>query len=190
MPILRGVFFAFAFLSLGFLGGVGLAQDKAANLEQPIFITSSGQALDAFTIKTLLGRAGVEAQYDPIVVADKLTGVKTLVIAMGASVKGFGAAGITAETEIARTKALIEAAKAAGIVIVGVHIGGEDRRGGISEQFVELVAPASDRLIVWKDGDADGYFAKLAADKDIPLTVIDLPLGVGKALAAQVTGAT
>ena len=30
--------------------------------EKPVLVTSSGQALDAFTVKTLLGRAGVERE--------------------------------------------------------------------------------------------------------------------------------
>ena len=59
-----------------------------------------------------------------------------MVIAVGASVKGFGAAGITAETEMTRTAALLDAAEAAGVKIVGVHIGGAERRQGLSEQFL------------------------------------------------------
>ena len=110
-----------------------LAQDKAA-----VLVTSSGQALDAFTVKTLLGRAGVANDYDPHASAADLDGRSAVVIAVGASVKGFGAAGITAETEIQRTTALLDAAKAAGVKIIGVHIGGAERRQGLSEQFVQL----------------------------------------------------
>src|SRR5690349_16834203 len=35
------------------------------NFGKPVLVTSSGQALDAFTVKTLLGRAGIENNYDP-----------------------------------------------------------------------------------------------------------------------------
>ena len=161
----------------------GLAQAGGKPLNEPILVTSSGQALDAFTVKTLLGRAGISPDYDPVAPAAKLEGKKTLVIAMGASIKGFGAAGITAETELTRTRALFDAAKSKDITIVGVHIGGADRRGGASEQFVQLVAPASDYLVVWKDGDKDSYFSNLAKEKNIPLTLIDQPLKVGTVLA-------
>lgn len=58
----------------------------------------------------------------------------------GASVKGFGAAGITVETELARTRAVLAAAQAAGTTVIGVHIGGAERRGCLSEQFIELVS--------------------------------------------------
>lgn len=151
--------------------------------ELPALVTSSGQALDAFTIKTFLGRAGVQHDYKPLAGVEDLKSLKTLVIAVGVSVKGFGAAGITTDTEMARTKALLEAAKKGGVRVIGVHIGGVQRREGPSEQFVQLVTPAADYLVVWEEGNADGYFTKVSAEKKIPLTLIKQPLEVGKALA-------
>src|SRR5690606_3920875 len=88
---------AFA-VSLMIAPAAAVAQDKAA-----VLVTSSGQALDAFTVKTLLTRAGVANDYDPHAKASDLEGRNAVVIAFGASVKGFGAAGITAETDMART---------------------------------------------------------------------------------------
>lgn len=137
-----------------------------------ILVTSSGQALDAFTVKTLLGRGGMEVDYDPHAGAELAGAAKVVIIAMGASVKGFGAAGITAETELARTRGLLEAARAAGAQTVGVHIGGGERRGGLSEQFIELVSNEVDGLVVWKNGNEDGYFDKVAADRNVPIVVI------------------
>lgn len=151
----------------------------------PVLVTSSGQALDAFTVKTLLGRAGVENTYDPVATEALLEGVGTLVIAAGASVKGFGAAGITAETEMVRTEALLNAAEAAGVTIIGIHIGGQERRGGLSEQFIQLVASRADALIVSRPGNEDGYFDTVAAERGIPLIVIDQPMQIGQVLAAQ-----
>jgi Domain of unknown function (DUF6305) len=168
---------------------VASAQDKAAPLDLPVLVTSSGQSLDAFTVKTLLTRAGVNVDYDPRAAVDKLDGKKTLIIVAGASVKGFGAAGITAETELARTRALLDAAKANKIAVVGVHIGGTERRGGASEQFVKAVGTAADRLVVTKEGDQDGYFSGVAKERGIPLTLIDRPLEVGPALTQQFANA-
>jgi hypothetical protein len=154
--------------------------------QQPILVTSSGQALDSFTVKTLLGRVGVNAAYDPKVSAAALGEAKTIIIAVGASNKGFGQAGITAETEIARTKAILEAAKAKGIAVICVHIGGAERRKGLSVQFVELVAPAADYLVVSQDGNADDYFTELSKKAGMPLTVIERSLDVGKTLASLI----
>jgi hypothetical protein len=150
--------------------------------ESTVLVTSSGQALDAFTIKTLLTRAKVANTYDPVATADQLAGIKTLVIAFGASIKGFGAAGITAETELARTSALIEAAKSAGIRIVGVHIGGMERRLGLSEQFVQLVSGAADALVVYQPGDEDGFFTRIAGERGIEITFVEQPMKAGEAV--------
>jgi hypothetical protein len=151
--------------------------------ELPLLVTSSGQALDAFTIKTLLERAGIEHDYDPLAEAAALADYNSVVIAVGASVKGFGAAGITAETELARTREMLDVIEAEDITLIGVHIGGSDRRDGLSMQFVELVAPAADYLIVWQDGNQDGYFTDLAEAEGMPLTEIGLPIEVGNVLA-------
>jgi hypothetical protein len=161
------------------------AQRQGKPLELPVLVTSSGQSLDGFTVKTLLTRAKIANDYDARAPVPMLEGKKTLIIVAGASVKGFGAAGITAETELARTRALLDAAKSKSIVIVGVHIGGAERRGGASEQFVQAVAAAADRLVVAKEGDADGYFAKTAKERAISIAVLERPLEVGPALAQQ-----
>ena len=164
-------------------GFATFAAAQKVTAELPVLITSSGQSLDAFTVKTLLGRTGVTHEYKALAKASDLGGAKTLVIAFGASVKGFGSAGVTADTEIARTRELLAAAAEKKIKVVGVHIGGAERRSGLSKQFVDLVAPAAAWLIVWEDGNGDGFFTKLAEEKKIPLTVVKQPMETGKVLA-------
>lgn len=172
---------ALAILTLSLTDG-GAAQDA----KPEVLVTSSGQALDAFTAKTLLARAGVKNDYDPHAAASDLDGRKTLVMAFGASVKGFGAAGITAETEVVRTNDLLAAADAAGIKVIGVHIGGAERRQGLSEQFVQLVSGKAAALVVWKAGNEDGYFTQVAAERGIPLIVVDKLADAGVAIAGQI----
>jgi hypothetical protein len=159
------------------------AEDPAFKAELPVLVTSSGQALDGFTVKTLLTRAKVANDYKVQAVAADLADKKTLIVAIGASVKGFGAAGITADSEVARTKELLAEAKRKNIKTIGVHIGGAERREGLSKQFVELVTPAVDYLVVWEDGNADGYFNRVAEEKKIPLTIVKQPLEAGKVLS-------
>jgi hypothetical protein len=158
-------------------------QGAAFKAELPVLVTSSGQSLDGFTAKTLLTRAGIANEYKALAKVPDLDKVKTLVIAFGASVKGFGSAGVTAASEIERTKELLAAAGQKKIRVIGMHIGGAERRTGLSKEIVELVAPASEWLIVWEDGNGDGYFTKLAADRKIPLTLIKQPMESGKVLA-------
>ena len=172
-------------LLLALLVGVGsaVAQEGDLQAEMPVLVTSSGQALDAFTVQMLLGRAGIENTYDELAEADDITEYGTVVIAFGASIKGFGSAGITAETELARTQAIIDTAKEQGIAVIGVHIGGEERRGGLSEQFVQLVATNADYLIVTEAGNRDGYFDEVAEQNGTPLVLISQPLDTGTAIA-------
>lgn len=168
---------------LAFAAATASAQAAKVTAELPVLVTSSGQSLDGFTVKTLLGRAGVANDYNALAKPADLGAAKTLVIAFGASVKGFGSAGVTADSEMARTKALLAAAQEKKIKVIGVHIGGSERRGGSSKQFVDLVAPASAWLVVWEDGNGDGFFTKLAAERNIPLTVVKQPMETGKVLA-------
>ncbi len=169
--------------ALALLSSGAAAQGAPFRAESPVLVTSSGQSLDGFTAKTLLTRAGVPNEYKALAKVADLDKVKTLVIAFGASVKGFGAAGVTIDTEMARTRELLAAAREKKIRVIGMHLGGAERRAGMSKEIVDLVAPASEWLIVWEDGNADGYFTKLSAEKKIPLNVIRQPMESGKVLA-------
>lgn len=155
-------------------------------MAQEVLVTSSGQSLDAFTVRTVLNRSGVANVYEPLAMADALEGKQVLIIAVGASIKGFGAAGITAEHELTRTRELVEAAKAQGIRIIAVHIGGAERRGGQSEQFIQMVVENADALVVSGEGNEDGYFTNAAETQGIPIEVVDQPAQVGAVLAGLI----
>lgn len=162
---------------------VGVAQDTDVTFSLPALVTSSGQSLDGFTAQTLLTREGMDTDYDNLATAEDLEGYSTLIIAVGASVKGFGSAGITAAEEVERTQDLLAAAKEQGVAIIAVHNGGEERRGGQSEQFIELVVEAADILVVTKDGNPDGYFDEASEELGIPLVLLDQAIEVGSTIA-------
>lgn len=176
----RWIFIVGIFLQPWGVVGQVIAPLKA---ESPVLVTSSGQSLDGFTTKTLLTRAGIANDYKALATGADLEKVKTLIIAFGASVKGFGAAGITIDTEIARTTNLLAVARAKKIRIIGMHLGGAERRTGMSKEIVEIVAPACDWLIVWEDGNGDGYFSKLSTEKKIPLNLLKQPMEAGRTIA-------
>jgi hypothetical protein len=158
-------------LSLAFAGHA-TAQDRPKP-SPPVLVTSLGQSLDAFQVQLAVRRAGIKFKYDPRAEVDQLDDVKTVFLAVGASLKGFGDAGITIKDELARAGHLLDAAKNRGIAIVVLHMGGEERRDALSNQLIELAAPRAHRLIIREDSDADGLFAKIAKDNKIPLAVID-----------------
>lgn len=144
----------------------------AAQFGGPVTLTSIGQSADVQMVKALLKKAGVEAKFDALITDVGLTDEKTLILAIGGSSKGLGAAGIKAEDELARAEKLIKAAKAKSIKIIGLHIGGEARRGELSDKFVKVAAPHCDYLIVVNDGNKDGLFTTTSSEKNIPLDTI------------------
>jgi len=126
-----------------------------------IALTSVGQSPDAVMVNVILKRQKVAADYDAAMKAADLAGQKVLVAVVGGSSKGLGAAGIDKNQELERSVALINAAKSKGIKVLVMHVGGEGRRGELSDAFVVGVVPLADALIIVKGANSDGLFDKL-----------------------------
>ncbi len=142
----------------------------------PVLVTSLGQSLDAFQVQIVTRRTGVPFEYEPRAEVDTLAKAKTLFLTVGASLKGFGDAGISIQDEIARSGRLLDEAKKLGILVVVLHPGGEDRRDALTNQLIALAAPRAQLLIIRNDSDADGTFARIAKAGNIPLvTFASLP---------------
>jgi len=148
---------------------------KAPIANKPAFLTSAGQSADIEMVKVLLDRAKLEYKADALAKSGalKAAGTKTLLIAIGGSSKGLGAAGVSLEAELARVKDVIAEAKKLGIKIIGIHVGGEARRGELSDGFIEAIVPLCDYVIVVSEGNKDGLFTKLCAQAKIPLDSVD-----------------
>ncbi len=111
----------------------------------------------------------------------KGTPYKTVIFAIGASLKGMGASGLTVDTEAKRLKSLIAHCKENGVFVIGVHVGGTSKRGAPgsdNEKMIDTVAPKADYLIVTKDSNKDGRFTSIAKENNIPLTEIEYALGL------------
>ena len=175
---------AAAALLLAVLAPLALSlRAQEAKAELPVLITSCGQSNDPTTIKVVMQRLKIPCDTEPLATPEMLqakakagTPYKTLIITMGASLKGMGAAGIEIEDELARAAALIAEARKEGITIIGAHIGGMKRRAQgaaagdtTDEQSIDAVAPNSNILLVYKEGNADGRFTTIAQGKKIPL---------------------
>ena len=169
---LRRFVFAMALGLAPATAGQAFAQ-QAPKAGTPVLVTSLGQSLDAFQVQLAVRRAGIAYKYDARAEPDQLADVKTLFLAVGASLKGFGEAGITIKEELARAVQLLDAAKSRGILVVVLHVGGEERRDALSNQLIELTAPRAQQLIIRNDSDADGLFAGIAKKGNIPLVVVD-----------------
>ena len=148
-------------------------EDKAPEFQQPILISSAGQSADVKLVAMLAKKQKLDASVAEMAQPADLKDVKTLIIVPGFSSKGLGAAGVSQKEEMERVVALVDAAKAAGIPIITVHIGGTARRGAQSDDFNKLAAESSARMIVVAQGDEDKFFTKIADEKKIDLQIVD-----------------
>ncbi len=181
---------ALASLSAAALAAACFAVPAAAQgfkAEAPVLLSSCGQSPGPVMLKVVLQKIQVPYELNSLATpvdlqAKKQTGTpyKTLIIVMGASMKGMGAAGIEIEDELKRTAALIAEARKQGMTVIGAHIEGMKRRAqGASagdttdEQSIDAVAPNVDLLLINKEGDSDGRFTTIAKGKNIPLIAVE-----------------
>ena len=198
----------FALIIILALGGraFGQALPKAG---LPVLTTSAGQSPDVETLNIVMEEAGLGYDYCDVPTAElaalgvglggKKSGAgfhveitsdparypagtpyRTVIFAIGASLKGMGASGLTLESEEARLKKLIEYCKKNKILVIAAHLGGESKRGAPrsdNERMIDAVAPFADYLIVTKDSNKDGRFTQIARDKKIPLSEVEYALG-------------
>ena len=157
---------------------------KAPIATQPTLVTGVGQSADIEMVKVLLNRGKVVFKADPQAKAGALAaaGSKSLVLVIGGSSKGLGAAGISAEVDIERAKGLVAEARKLGLKIIGLHVGGEGRRGQMSDKFITGAVPLCDYVIVVATGNKDGLFNQLCAKGKIPLDSVDKIANAGAPL--------
>jgi hypothetical protein len=153
-------------------------QTAGPKASPPVLVTSCGQSQGPAMLNVILKRVGVAYEIMPLATPQdlKAKGCKTVIITMGASLKGMGAAGISIDDELKRIADVIDAAKKAKITIIGAHIEGMKRRAQgadagdtTDEQSIDAVAPKSDILLVIKEGNADGRFSNISQAKKIPM---------------------
>ena len=162
----------------------------------PVLLTSCGQSPGPTRLKVFLDRLKLDYIYNmeatPAVLAAKAkagTPFKSVIIVVGASLKGMGAAGVSIEDELARARALIAEAKKQNIKVIGAHVEGMSRRaqgaapGDNSDELtIDAVCPISTMLLVKKEGDEDGRFTTISKSKNIPMIVYDKNMELENAL--------
>ncbi len=138
-------------------------------------------------VGVVLKKLKVDSRMEKFLKADDLKDEKVVIAVVGGSSKGLGAAGIEKDTEIKRVKDLVKAAKAKGMKILVMHIGGQGRRGKLSDMFIADSVPLADKLIVVKGGDHDGLFSKLLKGKDVEMLSADSVRGTAQPLKTVLT---
>lgn len=151
----------------------GDSPEPEFHAREPVLITTAGQSADIMMVKILAQKAELQFTINNLATAADLKGQATLIIVSGGSTKGLGAAKIDREEELARVQALIDSARTAEIGIVTMHVGGKARRGKLSDKFNQVAAENADCLIVVESGDEDGFFSNTAAEKKIPIFLVE-----------------
>ena len=160
-----------------------LTEISAGMCSTPAILTSIGQSADVDIANTLCTKAGIEVTMNKnITGADLPDDCKTLILAVGGSSKGLGAAGIDADQELARTDALISAAKEKGIIVLALHTGGSARRGTLSDSFITPAFQGCDAAIVVSEGDSDGLMSGILSGNGTPAIYVDNTAGTLDAL--------
>ena len=150
-----------------FLGCFLFAVFSGTSLAADVVLTPFGQSPDAMMVKVVLKKLGVAGRLEKTLQADGLQNEKVLITVVAGSSKGLGEAGIDKDAEIARMKELVKAAKARGMNVLVMHIGGKGRRGTLTDIFIVEAIPMADKLIVVEGGDYDGLFTGLVKGTDL-----------------------
>jgi hypothetical protein len=196
------------------LGPAAGAQGPPPKAQLPVLTTSAGQSNDVNTVNAVLEEAEIKYDYCDVPTVEMLdagvglggresgegfhvesttdtakfpigTPFKTVIFAVGASLKGMGASGLTIDTEEARVKKLIDACKKKKIFIIAVHPGGAAARGPAgsdNERMIDAVVPFADAIIITKDSNKDGRFTKIAQKTKASLVEVEYALGMVEVL--------
>jgi len=153
---------------------MGLFAQEIPSFKTPILVTSAGQSVDFKTASMLIKRLDLQYAEDELITPEKLRegDFKTIIVVVGHSLKGLGAAGISEEDELQRVNDILEANKELGIPVVLFHLGGQGRRGPTSQPFIDAVLAHSSYVVVFAEGNTDKYFSNYTDEHNIPMTEI------------------
>lgn len=172
------IFFLIFLLFSGTFDNSLPAQQAKALFDGPALITSAGQSAEGMQAAVLAKKAEIEADLVKMATAKDLENRKTLILVLGASMKGLGAAGLDTNKEKERIAGLLAEARKRNIAVLCLHIGGESRRGQLTDEMIGDYLPSAQMAIVVKSGDKDGLFTKICGEKNIPLIEVEKILDV------------
>lgn len=151
----------------------GYICENSEKFDQPILITSAGQSAEVQLANVLAKRAGLTASLIKTPAENDLEGVNTIILVIGASLKGLGAAGLDVEQEKQRVSRFIQSVEGKKLPIICLHLGGEARRGDLSDELISCYVPRARSVIIVKSGNKDGLFTSLCMENNIPLIEVE-----------------
>lgn len=148
-------------------------KEPSPTFEQPLLITSAGQSAEVQLASVLAKRASLDFKLSKLANPADLENIKTLVLVLGISMKGLGAAGLDLAKEKERISTLIKEAEKKKIPILFLHLGGEARRGQLSDELITSFLPYGKMVIVVKSGNKDKLFNRICNENNIPLIDVE-----------------
>lgn len=143
------------------------------HFDTPFLLAAAGQSPDAVMVKIVAQKEKLDFDFNSLADAGDVPGNKSMMLVMGVSMKGLGAAGIKLNEEMDRVDRLIAAAHEDNIPVIGMFAGGAGGRGGrdnYTDEIIRQVAPKVDYLVAVRTGDKDGFIKGIAEENGIPLT--------------------
>jgi hypothetical protein len=151
-----------------------ITAEKAVFPKEPVLITSLGQNPDGLMVRVVLGKIGIENDYLELASdADLSRHYLSVVMTVGVSYKGMGAAGLNYNDEINRTRKLVSEAVKKDCPIILVYLGENPWREKRTAKLIELVAPHSSYIIIKENNGKDKYFTEIAQEYKITLITFD-----------------
>ncbi len=204
------MFFSFFVGMFFLLSSFASAQADIPKASLPVLTTSAGQSTDVDILNVICDEAGIKYDYCDVPsveliktgvgLADKESGqgfhvevntdlaafpkgtpYKTIIFAIGASLKGMGASGLTVDAEVSRLEKIIDYCKKNKIFIIALHTSGTSGRGAPgsdNEKMIDTVAPYADYIIAVADSNKDGRFTNISKEKGTPLTEVEYALEI------------
>lgn len=161
------------FFLILYFGGICQSEEQEAFFIEPLLITSVGQSAEVQLASILVKRAGLMYVLSKTANAKDLENAKTLVLVLGASLKGLGAAGLDIAKEKERVNTLVKEATKKNILLLCMHLGGDSRRGKLSDELIKEFLPRGRMAIVVKSGNKDGFFSTICKEHNIPLVEVE-----------------
>jgi hypothetical protein len=151
-------------------------EELLTTFDSPLLITSCGQNAEVHMVSVLAKRAGLDFVLMKTASSENLGGIRSLALILGASLKGMGAAGLDMNQEKQRIQQLLSEAMKRNIPLLCLHLGGEARRGPLSDELIIQFLPHAKIVIVTKPGNKDGFFNSLCDQHKIPLVEVERAL--------------
>ena len=152
---------------------VGICEGKK------VYLTTAGQS-DTNIVGNVLNKAGATGAYtlETMLNAEAVEEGSVVLLTLGSSSKGLGAAGVNEAHEQARAAAFAAAAKEGKITLILFHVGGAARRGTSSDPIIEAAFDGAKACFVVAEGNTDGFFTTTATAKNVLLYSVEKTLGL------------